>query len=193
MKVIKITKNEELFNKVLSYEVKWAEATSNKMANKALEDFASIEENDLITTIIPETMSCGIGWVVDGEMVLATVPATDDERHFYATNDSKVVSGIHQRKIELAKMADRKKVDKKADNVNVEALMTSINKLRTRNSELIYNVGKMKGEIKSANDRIAELEKMLELATLKIAELEDANEELSIYRELVEDETRIEE
>ena len=80
-----------------------------------------------------------------------------------------------------------------ADTVNVEALMTSINNLRTRNSELVSKVGKMKNEIKSANDRIAELEKMLDLATLKIAELEDANEELSIYKELVEDETKIEE
>ena len=85
------------------------------------------------------------------------------------------------------------KVEKKDDNVNVDALMASINNLRTRNSELVSQVGKMKNEIKSANDRIAELENMLEMATLKIAELEDANEELSIYKELVEEETQIEE
>ena len=196
MKVVKVTKNEELFNKVLSYEVKWAEATSNKMANKALEAFASIEENDLVKTMCAEMMEWGIGWFVDGEMVLLTVPTTSDERHFYATNDAKVVDNIRQRKLTLAKKLmkkDETKVEKKADTVNVEALMTSINNLRTRNSELVSKVAKMNGEIKYANDRIAELEKMLELATLKIAELEDANEELSIYKELVEDETKIEE
>lgn len=85
------------------------------------------------------------------------------------------------------------KVEKKADTVNVDALMASINNLRMRNSELVSQVGKMKNEIKSANDEIAELKKMLEIATLKIAELEDANQELSIYKELVEEETQIEE
>lgn len=85
------------------------------------------------------------------------------------------------------------KVEKKDDTVNVDALMDSINNLRTRNSELVSKVGKMKSEIKSANDEIASLKKMLEMATLKIAELEDANEELSIYKELVEEETKIEE
>lgn len=187
MKVVKVTKNEELFNKVLSYEVKWAKATSNKMANKALEDFSSIEGNDLVTTIISEKMECGIAWVVDGETVLASIPTTDAERHLYAENDAKVVSGIHQHKIEL----DKKRMKK--DEANADSLKDALNNLRTRNSELISKVGKMKGEINSANDRIAELEKMLELATLKIAELEDANEELSIYKEMVEDETRIEE
>lgn len=81
------------------------------------------------------------------------------------------------------------KVEKKVDTVNVDALLASINNLRMRNSELVSHVGKMKNEIKSANDRIASLKKMLELATLKIAELEDANQELSIYKELVEEET----
>ena len=196
MKVIKITKNEELFNKVLSYEVKWAEATSNKMANKALEAFASIRGNDLVKTMVAEMMEWGISWVVDDEMVLATVPTTDDERHFYATNDAKVVDSIHQCKMELAKKLRKNaetKVEKKADTVNVDALMSSINNLRMRNSELVSHVGKMKNEIKSANDEIASLKKMLELATLKIAELEDANEELSIYKEMVEEETKIEE
>lgn len=197
MKVIKITKNEELFNKVLSYEVKWAEADSNKMANKALEAFASIKDNDLVKTMVAEMMEWGISWVVDGEMVLATVPTTDDERHFYATNDAKVVDSIHQRKMELAKKLRKNaetKVEKKMNNtVNVDSLMASINNLRTRNSELVSKVGKMNGEIKYANDEIASLKKMLEMATLKIAELEDANEELSIYKEMVEEETKIEE
>lgn len=197
MKVIKITKNVELFNKVLSYEVKWAAATSNKMANKALEAFASIKGNDLVKTMVSDTMEWGIAWVVDGEMVLATVPATDDERHFYATNDAKVVESIRQRKLELAKKPRKNvetKVEKKMNNiVNVDSLMASINNLRTRNSELVSKVAKMNGEIKSANDEIASLKKMLEMATLKIAELEDANEELSIYKELVEEETNVEE
>ena len=197
MKVIKITKNEELFNKVLSYEVKWAEATSNKMANKALEAFASIKGNDLVKTMVAEMMEWGIGWFVDGEMVLLTVPTTSDERHFYATNDAKVVDSIHRRKMELAKKLRKNaetKVEKKMNNtVNVDDLMASINKLRTRNSELVSNVGKMKSEIKSANDEIASLKNLLEMATLKIAELEDANEELSIYKEMVEEETKIEE
>lgn len=197
MKVIKITKNEELFNKVLAYEVKWAESTSNKMANKALEDFAIIKEHDLVKTMCAEMMEWGIGWFVDGEMVLLTVPTTSDERHFYATNDANVVESIRQRKLELAKKLRKNaetKVEKKMNNtVNVDDLMASINKLRTRNSELVSNVGKMKNEIKSANDEIATLKKMLELATLKIAELEDANEELAIYKEMVEEETKIEE
>lgn len=196
MKVVKVTKNEELFNKVLSYEVKWAKATSSKMANKALEAFAVIKGNDLVRTMVYEMMEWGIGWVVDGEMVLATVPTTNDERYFYATNDSKVVENIRQRKLELAKKLRKNvetKVEKKDDAVNVEALMASINNLRMRNSELVSQVGKMKSEIKSANDEIASLKKMLEIATLKIAELEDANQELSIYKELVEEETQIEE
>ena len=197
MKVIKVTKNEELFNKVFSYEVKWGEADSNKMASKVLEDFASIEGNDLTMAMYAETMEWGIGWVVDGEMVLLTVPTTNDERYFCTTNDAKVVENIRQRKLTLAKKVEKKMKDeekRKHDNmVNVDSLMTSINNLRMRNSELVSKVGKMKGEIKYANDRIAELEKMLELATMKIAELEDANEELSIYKELVEDETKIEE
>ena len=99
MKVVKITKNEEMFNKVLSYEVKWVEATSNKMSNKALEDFAFIEGNDLVNTMSAEMMAWGIGWFVDGEMVLLTVPSTDEERYFYSTNDSKVVENIRQRKL----------------------------------------------------------------------------------------------
>ena len=82
---------------------------------------------------------------------------------------------------------------KQNNNVNVDSLIASINNLRTRNSELVSQVGKMKSEIKSANDEIASLKKMLEMATLKIAELEDANEELSIYKEMVEEETKIEE
>ena len=83
------------------------------------------------------------------------------------------------------------KVEKKADTVNVEALMTSINNLRTRNSELVSKVGKMKNEIKSANDEIASLEMMLALANARIASLEKDNEELAIYKEMVEEETKI--
>lgn len=85
------------------------------------------------------------------------------------------------------------KVEKKVETMNVDSLMTSINNLRNRNSELINEVNKFKNEVKVANDEIASLKKMLEMATLKIAELEDANQELSIYKEMVEEETKIEE
>lgn len=196
MKVIKITKNEELFNKVLSYEVKWAEATSNKMANKALEAFAFTKEHDLIRTFLP-TGEGGIGWYVDGQPVLLTIPNTENERHFYEKNDINFIDEIRQRKMIVLEMEVKKEMkkaeEKKVESPSVDVLLTTINNLRTRNSELVSKVGKMKNEIKSANDEIASLKKMLEMATLKIAELEDANEELSIYKELVEEDTKIEE
>lgn len=83
------------------------------------------------------------------------------------------------------------KVEKKVETMNVDALLASINKLRNRNSELINEVNKFKNEVKVANDEIASLKMMLALANARIASLEKDNEELAIYKEMVEEETKI--
>ena len=180
----------------------WYDRTNNAKKPedllKIIEEFAFTKGNEVVNVSNSEVN--GIRWVVNGEVVMETLANSPTfEFNWFANVAHDFVENIHKRKIAIMdeKRAEKKMRDeekRKHDNmVNVDSLMTSINNLRTRNSELVYKVGKMKGEIKSANDRIAELEKMLELATLKIAELEDANEELSIYKELVEDETKIEE
>ena len=176
----------------------WYERTYNAKSPEdwfeIIEEFAFTKGHEVVN--VSKSDVNGIRWVVNGEVAMETLAHSNTfEFDWFANAVHDFVENIHERKIAIImdkKMKDEEK--RKNDNmVNVDSLITSINNLRTRNSELVSKVGKMRGEIKSANDRIAELEKMLELATMKIAELEDANEELSIYKELVEDETKIEE
>ena len=180
----------------------WYKRTNNAKKTEdwlnIIEEFAFTKGHEVVN--VSKYEANGINWVVNGEVVMETLADSHTlEFDWFANVVHDFVEKIHERKNAIImekkrvkKMKDEEK--RKHDNmVNVDSLMTSINNLRTRNSELVSKVGRMKGEIKSANDRIAELEKMLELATMKIAELEDANEELSIYKELVEDETKIEE
>lgn len=90
-----------------------------------------------------------------------------------------------------ARLAKKAKVIEESKKVNVDALLASLNATRNRNAELIHEVSKTKNEVKSANDEIATLKMMLALANEKIASLAKDVEELAIYKEMVEEETKI--
>ena len=190
--------SKEIRSEIMGWYERTYKAKNTEDWFKIIEEFAFTKGHDVVN--VSNSKINGIRWVVNGEAVMDTLAGSSTpEFDWFANEVHDFVENIHERKIAIIR--DKKRVKKMKDEekrknynmVNVDSLMTSINNLRTRNSELVSKVGKMNGEIKSANDRIAELEKMLELAKLKIAELEDANEELSIYKELVEDETKIEE
>ena len=183
----------------------WGERTKNAHSPKEwlniVEEFALIKGHEVFNVVSSKVN--GIKWVINGKVVAIALSDSYEECDWIANVAHDFIDNINKRKSAIRmeeKMAEKrankkmKEEENKKHNhmVNADALMASINNLRTRNSELVSQVGKMKGEIKSANDEISELKKMLELATLKIAELEDANQELSIYKEMVEEETKIE-
>lgn len=91
----------------------------------------------------------------------------------------------------VVKKVAPKVIEKKVETMNVDAILASLNNVRNRNAELVHEVSKTKNEVKVANDEIASLKTMLALAYEKIASLEKDNEELAIYKEMVEEETKI--
>lgn len=95
-----------------------------------------------------------------------------------------VKEAVKARKAAIAKM---KKVVKKDEDINVDALKNTINNLRDRNAELIGVMYEKNDEIKDANNEIAILKKMLMDAKFEIENLKKTNDDLMIYKELVED------
>lgn len=97
---------------------------------------------------------------------------------------------VKVRKVAIAKMNESKKVVKVVkvvEEVNVDTLKNTINNLRDRNGELFGMVSKKSNEIKDANNEIAILKKMLMDAKFEIENLKKVNDDLVIYKELVED------
>lgn len=196
------TDSVEMLRKMMVWRDKLIKANTREDFLKIFEEFALIKGHKVVNVV--DYGKCGIYWAINGEVVMETWSNSTEEANWFANVAHDFVENIHKRKIAIRmneKMAEKRANKKMRDEenkkqnhmVNADSLMTSINNLRNRNSELINEVNKFKNEVKVANDEIASLKKMLEMATLKIAELEDENDELAIYKEMVEEETKIEE
>ena len=191
-KIIKHTSNNELWNKVLCVESKWAAATTQKECDAILTSWGMIDGNDFLPTFVAQENAWGFAWCVNGEMILTVVP-NDEEGAFFMKKDLKTVRAIREKKEMLrdAKESKMRKIEIRAKKEEAkkkdDPMKNMVNGFKNKISSLEVAIYNRDNIITKKDDEIVALKKRIASLALEVEQVRNENSELAIYKELVEE------